>query len=99
MSDDELPPEDAPTREAGAEVADVELVVLETVFVYKRRFRKLGLRLEGTHHPRVHSSTHPMFRTGDVIYVINGREAIHAQRVAQRIRYGRHLSITLWRRL
>ena len=76
-----------------------ECVALDTVIVCKRRFRRLGLRLEGEHHPRVHSSTHPSFHTGDVLYVINGRQAVGARQTARRIWCGTHLSITMWRRV
>jgi hypothetical protein len=82
-----------------ASLAEGERVTLDTVVVCKRRFRRLGLRLVGDHHPRVHSSTHPSFRTGDVLYVINGRQAVGARQTAQRIWYETHLSITMWRRV
>ena len=79
--------------------AVAERVDLDTVIVRKRRFHRIGLELQGWHHPCVTASAHPSFRTGDVLYVVNGRQAVGAQRTARRIWLATHLSVTVWRRV
>lgn len=80
-------------------MAEGHLVTLETVLVRKPRFARVGLQLEGNAHPRVVESKDARFRVDDVVYVINGCPCHGARRTASRIRWGTHLSITVWRRV
>lgn len=73
-------------------------VHLVTVVVHKRRCRRLGLQMQrGVGHPTVTHSDCPSLRGGDVLYVINGRPAVGARRVAWRIWWARDMSVTVWR--
>ena len=84
----------------GEQVVVGAAVECVTVHVRKRRWQRLGLELEGRgldDWPKVHSSTDARFRVGDVVYMINGREARGHERTARRIVWKRRMSITLLR--
>jgi hypothetical protein len=79
-------------------MAECEPVELETIFVSKRRFSRIGLRLEGSHHPKIVSSTHEKFFAGDIVFYINGRPAVGSRNTSWFILTSKHLSVTVWRR-
>lgn len=81
------------------EVSTGQSVECITVYVQKRRWQRLGITLERTHSqwPRVHSSTDTRFQIGDVVYMINGREAAGLVHTAKTIVWKRRMTITVLR--
>ena len=78
-------------------MAHAHPVHLDTIFIQKRRFTKIGIDLEGTGHPNVIRSRSASFLAADTLYIINGRETIGARHTSWRIFKARYLSITVWR--
>lgn len=85
-------------------MSDSVPVELVTIFVKKKRFKRVGIELVGGSDgwPRVHSIRgleDSQFRVDDIVYMINGREANGCAAVARTIWRKRCMSITLMRRV
>ena len=78
-------------------IAHGNLVSLKTVIIQKRRFRKLGIFLQGEDTVTIVTSEHDDFRTNDIIFAINGRHMTNARNTSRYIWLHKYLSISFYR--
>lgn len=72
-------------------------VTQTTIFIQKKRFKKIGIFLTGNDIPVVTSSVRSDILSGDMIYIINGRVCKNARITSNKIWVAKNLSITLLR--
>lgn len=78
-------------------IAQGSLVTLKTVVIKKRRFRKLGIFLQGQDIVTIVRSEHNDFQTNDIIFAINGRYTTNARDTSRYIWLHKYLSISFYR--